>query len=105
MIRSVTDGDFQKDVLDADIPVLVEYSAQWCSPCKVMAQVLVGIDKAYSGRVRIYTMDIDENEVMPKKYGVRGIPTLMLFGDGKLQAVKVGAITRSQVAAFLDTNI
>lgn len=100
-----TDENFERDVLNADMPVLVDYCARWCGPCKVIAPVLEDISQDYDGRIRIYTLDIDDNEKIAAAYRVRGVPTLMLFKGGEVEATKVGAITKAQVAAFLDSNL
>ena len=104
-ILHVTDGSFEEDVLKSDVPVLVDYWAEWCGPCKVIAPVLEEIANEYDGRMKICKLDIDANEATPPKYGIRGIPTLMLFKDGNVEATKVGALSKSQLSAFLDSNI
>ena len=104
-IVHVTDSSFQNDVLDADKPVLVDYWAEWCGPCKMIAPILVEIADEYSDKLKICKMDIDANQETPPKFGIRGIPTLMLFKNGELEATKVGALSKSQLAAFLDSNI
>jgi thioredoxin 1 len=104
-ILHVTDGSFEEDVLKSDVPVLVDYWAEWCGPCKVIAPVLEEIADEYDGKMKVCKLDIDENDATPPKYGIRGIPTLMLFKDGNVEATKVGALSKSQLAAFLDSNI
>ena len=104
-IVHVTDGSFEEDVLKAEDPVLVDYWAEWCGPCKAIAPILGEIAKEYAGRLKIAKLNIDENPSTPPKYGIRGIPTLMLFKDGNVEATKVGALSKSQLAAFLDSNI
>ena len=104
-IVHVTDGSFEDDVLKAEDPVLVDYWAEWCGPCKAIAPVLGEIAEEYAGRVKIAKLNIDENPSTPPKYGIRGIPTLMLFKDGNVEATKVGALSKSQLSAFLDSNI
>jgi thioredoxin 1 len=104
-IVHVTDGSFEEDVLKAEDPVLVDYWAEWCGPCKAIAPILGEIAEEYAGRLRIAKLNIDENPSTPPKYGIRGIPTLMLFKDGNVEATKVGALSKSQLAAFLDSNI
>tara|TARA_B100001964_G_scaffold154908_1_gene170268 strand:+ start:1043 stop:1366 length:324 start_codon:yes stop_codon:yes gene_type:complete len=104
-ISHVSDDTFENDVLNSDVPVLVDYWAEWCGPCKVIAPVLEEIASEYDGKMRICKLDIDENEATPPKYGIRGIPTLMLFKNGQVEATKVGAVSKSQLTAFLDSNI
>ena len=101
----VSDDSFDKDVLGADGPVLVDYWAEWCGPCKMIAPVLEEIAKEYDGKVKVAKLNIDENPGTPPKYGIRGIPTLMLFKNGNVEATKVGAVTKSQLSAFLDENL
>ena len=104
-IVHVTDGSFEDDVLKAEDPVLVDYWAEWCGPCKAIAPILGEIAEEYAGRVRIAKLNIDENPSTPPRYGIRGIPTLMLFKDGNVEATKVGALSKSQLSAFIDSNI
>ena len=104
-IHHVTDASWAADVLEADGPVLVDYWAEWCGPCKVIAPILEEIASEYSAKLKVCKIDIDSNEGTPPKYGIRGIPTLMLFRDGQVEATKVGALSKSQLAAFLDSNI
>lgn len=104
-IVHTTDGDFEKDVLQSEIPVLVDYWAEWCGPCKMIAPILDEIAPAYAGKLKIVKLNIDENPQTPPKYGIRGIPTLMLFKNGQVEAQKVGALSKSQLTAFLDNNI
>ncbi|MCW7555267.1 thioredoxin TrxA [Endozoicomonas gorgoniicola] len=104
-IVNVTDASFEEDVLKADGPVLVDYWAEWCGPCKMIAPVLDEIAQDYDGKLKICKLNIDENEATPPKYGVRGIPTLMLFKGGNVEATKVGALSKSQLTAFLDSNL
>ena len=104
-INHVSDDTFESEVLNSDIPVLVDYWAEWCGPCKVIAPVLEEIASEYDGKMKICKLDIDENEDTPPKYGIRGIPTLMLFKNGAVEATKVGALSKSQLTAFVDSNI
>ena len=104
-INHVSDDTFEAEVLNSDLPVLVDYWAEWCGPCKVIAPVLEEIASEYDGKMKICKLDIDENEDTPPKYGIRGIPTLMLFKNGAVEATKVGALSKSQLTAFLDSNI
>ncbi len=104
-INNITDASFEQDVLQAQGPVLVDYWAEWCGPCKMIAPVLDEIAEEYAGKVKICKLNIDENQATPPKFGVRGIPTLMLFKDGNVEATKVGAMTKSQLAAFLDSHL
>ncbi len=104
-IVNVTDGTFESEVLQSDTPVLVDYWAEWCGPCKMIAPILDEISGEYAGKVKIAKLNIDENNDTPPKYGIRGIPTLMLFKNGNVEATKVGALSKSQLTAFLDSNI
>lgn len=104
-IQHVTDADWTEKVLGSDKPVLVDYWAEWCGPCKMIAPILEEIADEYADRVQVCKLDIDANQQTPPKYGIRGIPTLMLFRNGEVEATKVGALSKSQLAAFLDSNI
>ncbi len=105
LIVHVTDDAFESEVLNSDIPVLVDYWADWCGPCKMIAPVLDEIAAEYDGKIKVAKLNIDENPGTPPKYGIRGIPTLMLFKDGEPEATKVGAVSKSQLVAFIDSNI
>jgi thioredoxin 1 len=104
-IVNVTDASFEEEVLKSDIPVLVDYWAEWCGPCKMIAPVLADIADEYAGRLKICKLNIDENEETAPKFNVRGIPTLMIFKDGNQEATKVGALSKSQLTAFIDSSI
>ena len=104
-IVHLSDADFERDVLESTKPVLVDYWAEWCGPCKMIAPILEDIAEEYDGRVTIAKLNIDDNPATPPKYGIRGIPTLMLFKNGTVEATKVGALSKSQLTAFLDSNI
>ena len=101
----LTDDSFEAEVLQSDLPVLVDYWADWCGPCKMIAPVLEEIADEYDGRIKVAKLNIDENTGTPPKYGIRGIPTLMLFKDGNVEATKVGALSKSQLTAFIDSNL
>ena len=104
-IKHVTDASFDSDVLNAGTPVLVDYWAEWCGPCKMIAPVLEDMAKEYSGRLTVAKLDIDANPGITSQFGIRGIPTLILFKGGKPHAQKVGALSKSQLAAFVDSNL
>ncbi|HET7546424.1 MAG TPA: thioredoxin TrxA [Usitatibacter sp.] len=104
-IIHVTDDTFEQEVLQSQTPVLVDYWAEWCGPCKMIAPALDQIASEYAGRLKVAKLNIDENQATPPKYGIRGIPTLMLFKNGNLEATKVGAVSKTQLAAFIDSNI
>ena len=104
-IHYVTDGNFDAEVLQCQTPVLVDYWAEWCGPCKTIAPILDDIAKDYAGKLKVAKLNIDENQDTPAKFGIRGIPTLMLFKGGNVEATKVGALSKSQLTAFIDSNI
>ena len=104
-ITKVSDASFEQDVLQADGPVLVDYWAEWCGPCKMVAPVLEELAATYTGRLKVAKLNIDENSGTPPKYGIRGIPTLMIFKNGEVAATKVGALSKSQLITFIDENI
>ncbi len=104
-IQHVTDSSFEADVLKSDTPVLVDYWAEWCGPCKMIAPILDDIAKDYAGRLKVAKLNIDDNQATPAKFGIRGIPTLMLFKGGNVEATKVGALSKSQLTAFIDSNL
>ena len=101
----VTDDSFDSDVLKSDKPVLVDYWAEWCGPCKMIAPILEEVSSEYSERVKVAKLDVDQNQATSMKYGIRGIPTLMLFKEGNIVATHVGALTKSQLTAFIDSNV
>ena len=101
----VTDDSFEDEILKADGPVLVDYWVDWCGPCKMIAPILDEIADEYTGRLKVAKLNIDENPNTPPKYGIRGIPTLMLFKAGNVEATKVGAVSKSQLTAFIDSNL
>ena len=104
-VLHVTDGEFNETVLKASEPVLVDYWAEWCGPCKMIAPVLDEVATEYAGKLTIAKLNIDNSPETPQHYGVRGIPTLMLFKDGEVEATKVGALTKSQLTEFIDNNM
>lgn len=105
LILNATDASFESDVLKADGAVLVDYWAPWCGPCKMVAPILDELASEYQGRLTIVKVNVDDNPGIAQKYGVRGIPTLTLFKGGSVEATKVGALSKSQLTAFLDSNI
>lgn len=104
-IHAVSDSSFETDVLKSEVPVLVDFWAEWCGPCKMIAPILDEIAGSYLGKMKITKMNVDENTNTPAKYGIRGIPTLLLFKEGQVQATKVGALSKSQLTAFLDSHL
>jgi thioredoxin 1 len=104
-IVNVTDASFEQEVLQAEGAVLVDYWAEWCGPCKMIAPVLEEVAKDYGDRLKVCKLNIDENSETPPKFGIRGIPTLMLFKDGNVEATKVGALSKSQLTAFLESSL
>jgi thioredoxin 1 len=104
-IVHVTDDSFEDEVLRSPEPVLVDYWADWCGPCKMIAPVLDEIATEYAGKIKVAKLNIDENPNTPPRYGIRGIPTLMLFREGEVEATKVGAVSKSQLTAFIDSNL
>ena len=105
LIKHVSDSSFDTDVLQSDKPVLVDFWAEWCGPCKMIAPVLEEVAVSHAGRVKIAKVDVDDNREIAAKYGIRGIPTLMIFKNGELAAQKVGALSKAQLTAFVDSNV
>ena len=104
-IKYVSDASFDEEVIKSAQPVLVDYWAEWCGPCRMIAPILDEVSKDYNGRLTVAKLNVDENQATPAKYGIRGIPTLMLFKNGAVVGTKVGALSKSQLTAFLDSNI
>jgi thioredoxin 1 len=105
LIKHVTDATFEADVLQSEQPILVDYWAEWCGPCKMIAPILDEVSNTYQGKLQIAKMNVDENRDIPAKFGIRGIPTLMLFKGGQLAATKVGAMSKAQLTAFIDQQL
>ncbi|NCU65680.1 thioredoxin TrxA [Acidovorax sp. 210-6] len=105
LIKHVSDASFEGDVLKSSTPVLVDYWAEWCGPCKMIAPILDEVAGSYQGKLTIAKMNVDENREVPARFGIRGIPTLMLFKDGQLAATKVGAMSKAQLTAFIDQQL
>ena len=105
LIKHVSDASFQSDVLDAKAPVLVDFWAEWCGPCKMIAPILDEVAGAYDGKLQVAKLNVDENREVPARFGIRGIPTLMLFKDGQLAATKVGALSKAQLTEFINLQL
>lgn len=104
-VQSASDADFETEVLKANLPVLVDFWAEWCQPCKMISPIVEEVAKDYAGKVKIVKVNVDDNTETPAKYGVRGIPSLIIFKDGNVVANKVGALSKSQLIEFLNENI
>ena len=104
-IVTLTSSTFDETVNASDKPILVDFWAEWCGPCKMIAPILDEVAREYSGRLKVAKLNIDDNQATPPKYGIRGIPTLMLFKNGSVEATKVGALSKSQLTAFIDSHI
>ncbi|MGP1629289.1 MAG: thioredoxin TrxA [Giesbergeria sp.] len=105
LIKHLSDASFEADVLKSATPVLVDYWAEWCGPCKMIAPILDEVAGTYLGKLQVAKMNVDENRAVPARYGIRGIPTLMLFRNGELAATKVGAMSKAQLTAFIDQQL
>ncbi len=105
LIKHVSDASFQTDVLESKAPVLVDFWDEWCGPCKMIAPILDEVAGAYNGKLQVAKLNVDENRDVPAKFGIRGIPTLMLFKDGQLAATKVGALSKAQLTQFIDQQL
>ena len=104
-ISHLTDENFEEEVLQSNMPVLVDYWAEWCGPCKMIAPILDSLTEEYAGKLKIAKLNIDDNQKTPQKYAVRGIPTLMIFKNGNVEATKVGALSKSELTAFIESNL
>jgi thioredoxin 1 len=104
-VSHVSDRSFETDVLQSSTPVLLDFWAEWCGPCKLIAPVLEDISREYAGRLKVAKLNVDDNPETARKFNVRGIPTLILFKNGNVEATKVGALSKSQLAAFIDSHI
>ncbi len=105
LIKHVSDASFDADVLKSDKPVLVDFWAEWCGPCKMIAPILDEVSSSYASKLQVAKVNVDENRDIPAKFGIRGIPTLILFKNGQIAATKVGAVSKAQLTSFLDGNL
>ena len=105
LIKHISDASFDADVIQSSTPVIVDFWAEWCGPCKMIAPILDEVASAYQGKLQVAKMNVDENRDVPAKFGIRGIPTLMVFKDGQLAATKVGAMSKAQLTAFIDQQL
>lgn len=104
-INAITDDAFESEVIDSNVPVIVDFWAQWCGPCKALAPIIEELAQKYTGKVKFVKMDVDQNPSTPPKFGVRGIPTLILFKEGQVKATQVGLLNKTDLAKFIDSNI
>jgi thioredoxin 1 len=104
-LEAISDSSFEADVLSSTVPVLVDFWAQWCNPCKALAPIVEDVAKGYDGKVKFVKMDVDSNPVTPPKFGVRGIPTLILYKDGQVKATQVGLLTKTELQQFIDAHV
>ncbi len=105
LIKHISDASFDAEVLKSDKPVLVDFWAEWCGPCKMIAPILAEVSDTYAGKLQVAKVNVDENRETPAKFGIRGIPTLILFKNGQIAATKVGALSKAQLTSFLDGNL
>ena len=104
-ITNVNDGDFEQQVLQSELPVLVDFWAEWCGPCKMVTPIIEEVAPEYAGKIKVVKLNVDDNRKSAEQHGIRGIPTLIIFKNGNVEATHVGALSRSQLVAFIDQNI
>ena len=104
-IKHISDASFENDVVKSDTPVLIDYWAEWCGPCRMIAPLLDEVAQEFKGRLTVAKMNVDENQATPAKFGIRGIPTLMIFKNGAVVGTKVGAVSKSQLTSFIESNL